>query len=111
MSEKKKPNRTKSKQIAFRVTEQEYDELMKLVALSGMTQQQFFTTAIRNTKITNTDGLKEFRTELKRIGTNLNQIARSCNEGNQATRAEVEQIGKELNEVWQQLRRFTAEQV
>ena len=107
----KKPNRTKSKQVAFRLTEEEYSELMKLVTLSGMTQQQFLTTAILNTTVTNTDGLKEFRTELKRIGTNLNQIARSCNEGNQATKAEVEQIGKELNEVWQQLRRFTAEQV
>ena len=109
MEKKKKPNRTKAKQIAFRVTEQEYNELMKLVELSGMTQQQFFTTAILNTTVTNMDGLKELIPELKRIGNNLNQLSKKANEGNSVAAAEVELIQGELDEVWQLLRQCIAE--
>ena len=32
-------------------------------------------------QIVNTDGIKELIPELKRIGNNLNQIAKRCNEG------------------------------
>ena len=49
--------------------------------------------------------------ELKRIGNNLNQIAKSCNEGNQTTHEEVLKQGKELNEVWLQLKQFLAKLV
>jgi len=106
----KKPNRTKSKQISFRVTDKEYDELMKLVDKSGMTQQKFFTSAILNTTVTNMDGMKELVPELKRIGNNLNQLAKKANEGGGVAAAEVEVIQGELDEVWQLLRQCIARQ-
>lgn len=71
-----------------------------------MSQQDYLTRAITQKEIISTDGVKELVPELKRIGNNLNQIARRCNEGNQATHGEVEQIGKELNEVWRLLRQL-----
>ncbi|RGY22277.1 plasmid mobilization relaxosome protein MobC, partial [Tyzzerella nexilis] len=45
--------------------------------------------------------------ELKRIGNNLNQIAKRCNEGGMLpSEAEVRKHGEELNKVWQSLRRY-----
>ena len=46
-------NRKRNKQIAVRVTDEEYEEIMKQVEKSGMTQQDFFLKAIRETNITN----------------------------------------------------------
>ena len=58
-------------------------------------------------QIVNTDGIKELIPELKRIGNNLNQIAKRCNEGGMLpSEAEVRKHGEELNKVWQSLRRY-----
>lgn len=103
-------NRTRPKQIAVRVTEEEYTEIMELVAKSGMTQQEFFSRAIRETTVTNMDGMKELVPELKRIGNNLNQLAKKANEGGGVAAAEVEVIQGELDEVWQLLRQCIARQ-
>lgn len=104
-------NISRPKQIVIRVNEKEKAKIDRLVEKSGQSQQNFLLHAILNKPIYNTDGLKEVLPELKRIGNNLNQIARSCNEGNQATHDEVKKQGEELNEVWLQLRQFLAKQV
>ena len=103
-------NRKKNKQIAVRVTEEEYAEIMLLVAKSGMTQQEFFSRAIRETTITNLDGLKEVVPEMKKAGNNLNQIAHKINSGEYPSNAEFEQLRKEYGEVWQLLRQLIHEQ-
>lgn len=104
-------NISRPKQIVIRVNEKEKAKIDRLVEKSGQSQQSFLLHAILNKPIYNTDGLKEVLPELKRIGNNLNQIARSCNEGNQATHDEVKKQSEELNEVWLQLRQFLAKQV
>ena len=45
-------------------------------------------------QIVNTDGIKELIPELKRIGNNLNQIAKRCNEGGMLP---SEAVGKTLS--------------
>lgn len=97
-------NRSKSKQIVIRLSEQDYETVKKKVAQSGMKQQEYLTRAITQKEVVSTDGLKEFLPDLKRIGNNLNQIAHHCNENDPVNHDEVVQIGKELNEVWQLLR-------
>lgn len=105
-------NRKKNKQIAVRVTEEEYAEIMLLVAKSGMTQQEFFSRAIRETTITNLDGLKEVVPEMKRIGNNLNQIAKKLNEGEGAnvTQDQWAELVRGYSEVWQSLKQLIHEQ-
>jgi len=83
--------------------------IQKKVEQSGVNQQQFLIKAAIEKRIINTDGIKSLMPELKRIGNNLNQIARKCNEdgfvdGN--TLHNVQTIGKELNDVWRLLRRL-----
>lgn len=103
-------NKSRPKQIVIRVSEEEKAKIDKKIEKSGQNQQSFLLHAILDKPIYNTDGLKEVMPELKRIGNNLNQIARSCNEGNQATHEEVKRQGEELNEIWRLLRQFLAKQ-
>lgn len=104
-------NRTRPKQIVIRMTDDEFNTVKEKVELSGMKQQEYLIKAITGKHITNTDGLKELTPELKRIGVNLNQIAKTCNQGNQASYDEIQRIGEELNEVWQLLRQLAQKPV
>lgn len=97
-------SRARIKQIVIRMTEQELEAVKRKVEQSGMNQQDYLIKALTQKEIHSTEGMKAVVPELKRIGSNLNQIARRCNEGNQATREEVHQIGEELNSIWRLLR-------
>lgn len=100
-------NRSRPKQIVIRVSEAELLQIKKKVELSGKSQQQYVIEALTQKQITNTDGIKELVPELKRIGNNLNQIAKRCNEGGMLpSEAEVRKHGEELNRVWQLLRQY-----
>ena len=102
-------NRTRPKQIVIRVNEQEEAAIKKKVLQSGLSQQKFLISAAINSPIINTDGIIKAMPELKRIGNNLNQIARKCNEGisiDENTLNAVQDIGKELRTTWQWLRQL-----
>lgn len=96
-------NRTRSKQIVIRLNEAEHDAIKEKIEKSGVSQQKYLIGAAMEKKIINTDGIKEVIPELKRIGNNLNQIARKCNEGrpiDDETSRAIVIIGKELSEAW-----------
>lgn len=99
-------NKTRPKQLSFRMNEEEYKLLQEKVAESGKNQQEYILACVLDKSIVNTDGIKELLPELKRIGNNLNQVARRCNEGVLPSEAEVRECREELNEVWQSLRRY-----
>jgi predicted DNA-binding protein len=104
-------NKTRPKQLSFRVNEEEYQKLQERVQESGKTQQEYILSCVLDKKIVNTDGIKELIPELKRIGNNLNQIAKRCNEGGVLpSEAEVREQGEELKQVWQLLRRYLQRQ-
>ena len=100
-------NKTRPKQLSFRVSEEEYRQLQEKILESGKNQQEYILSCVLEKQIVNTDGIKELIPELKRIGNNLNQIAKRCNEGGMLpSEAEVRKHGEELNKVWQSLRRY-----
>ena len=104
-------NKTRPKQLSFRVNEEEYQKLQERVQESGKNQQEYILSCVLDKKIVNTDGIKELIPELKRIGNNLNQIAKRCNEGGVLpSEAEVREQGEELKQVWQILRRYLQRQ-
>ena len=74
-------NKTRPKQLSFRVSEEEYQQLQEKISESGKNQQEYILSCVLEKQIVNTDGIKELIPELKRIGNNLNQIAKRCNEG------------------------------
>ena len=104
-------NKTRPKQLSFRVNEEEYQKLQERVQESGKNQQEYILSCVLDKKIVNTDGIKELIPELKRIGNNLNQIAKRCNEGGVLpSEAEVREQGEEPKQVWQLLRRYLQRQ-
>ena len=104
-------NKTRPKQLSFRVNEEEYQKLQERVQESGKNQQEYILSCVLDKKIANTDEIKELIPELKRIGNNPNQIATRCNEGGVLpSESEVREQGEELKQVWQLLRRYLQRQ-
>ena len=100
-------NRSRPKQIVIRLSEEEFARVKKKVKKSGLKQQEYLIQSIFNTKIVNTDGLKEILPELKRQGVNLNQLVKKLNEtGYIDYKKELPEIEKELKQVWQSLKQY-----
>jgi hypothetical protein len=102
------------------MNEADYGTMKARIAKSGKNQAKFLRQAILEKKVVSTDGIKALVPELKRIGNNLNQIARRCNEYREADGdgqeqmeklcGEIELIEKGLGDAWQLLKRLAAGQ-
>ena len=100
-------NKSRPKQVMFRLSEEEAKELQKKIEKSGISQQDYILKSVLNKPITNTDGIKELLPELKRQGANLNQLVKKLNEkGYIDYKQELPQLEKELKEIWQQLKQY-----
>ena len=73
--------RKRNKTLTIRLTEQEYEAVMKKALRSGMSMTDFLVTATQQTQIHVAEDTKPLVTELKRIGNNLNQITAKINAG------------------------------
>ena len=71
-------NRKRNQTISIRLTTEEKEEIIAKAKQANMTLTDYLIECSRNTEITVTD-LSEVLIELKRIGNNLNQIARKAN--------------------------------
>ena len=67
-------NKSRPKQLSFRVSEEDWELLQQKIAESGMNQQQYILSCVFGKAIINTDGIKAVVPELKQQGANLNQI-------------------------------------
>ena len=70
------------KNITVRLSESDYELLREKVKKSGLSQAEFLRRAIFNAKIISATGIVKFIPELNKIGANINQIAKRCNQGN-----------------------------
>lgn len=100
-------NRKANKQINFRVTPAEYERLDKMAKRFGQSVPSFakertLKAKVKSPKIDRQGALK-FASELRKIGNNVNQIARALNSGENANMDEIRAIKKELGQIWQQL--------
>lgn len=85
-------NKSRPKQLSFRVSEEEWELLQQKIAESGMNQQQYILSCVFGKAIINTDGIKAVVPELKQQGANLNQI-----------RQKLSVTLNDLSSVWQSL--------
>ena len=58
-------NKTRPKQLSFRVSEEEYQQLQQKISESGKNQQEYILSCVLEKQIVNTDGIKELIPELK----------------------------------------------
>lgn len=103
-------NRTRPNRVTFYLSDYEVECLDVLVQLSGMSKQEYIRHAVLEQEINNVDGLKELLPEMKRIGNNLNQIAKGLNTFGHYPSNLIDRNQKELAELWQQLRLFLPKQ-
>lgn len=100
-------NKSRPKQIMFRLSEEELEKFQVKIEKSGMNQQEYILRAVLDKPVINTDGIKELLPELKRQGANLNQLTKKLNErGYVDYKQELPQLEKELKEIWQQLKQY-----
>lgn len=104
-------NRKRNIQIKFRCTEEEAAAFQQKLSSSGMSSQEYLLKSALNQeiKVIDMEQIKELTNELKREGTNLNQIARNLNEGGSAYG--LDETRKELEKTWQSLRQCLAKLV
>ena len=73
--------RKRNKTLTIRLTEQEYETILKKARRSGMSITNFLVAATEQTQIYVAEDTKPLVAELKRIGNNLNQITAKINAG------------------------------
>jgi len=88
-------NRTENKQINFRVSEQEYQRLEQMANNVGMSVPMFCKKKAQ--------GAIQIASELRKMGVNVNQIAKHLNSGGNASEGQINALQKELSDIWQQL--------
>jgi len=116
--------RKRNHAITIRLTDAEYDELIKNVAASGHTQQSYVINSVIANRISSPEELAQIKgmaktladidIQLRGIGTNLNQIAHVANgyglvptEENLKDIAEgIRNTREEANDVWQLIRQL-----
>lgn len=98
------------KQMKFRVTDKEYEKIQKKIEKSNLKQNEYLLRCALDKKITIVEGLPEIILEVKRVGVNLNQLTKSANQGRLVGKDTIEDMEKELKEVWQLLRQLIREQ-
>ena len=91
--------------MKFRATEEEASEIRRKAAAAGMSVSKFLRTAAVNSQVVlyNTADIFGLRSDLKRIGNNINQIAMVVNSNNAVYRNDVRDLKKQFSELSEKL--------
>ena len=107
-AEKSEPNRNRSRQVKFWVSEEEYELLQKKrEAAGGVNQGAYIRKMILDGYIVNLDipELKEIIRLLSITSNNVNQMARQLNSGNGIYPQELTEVEVQLEQIYRLLRK------
>ena len=99
MVEKKQ---NKNKHFNFRVNEKEYNKIKSKIEKSKLNTSKYLLRTAMNKEIIVIDELEEIIIQLRKIGNNLNQLTKLCNQG-RLTNINLEDVKKEMKSIWQLL--------
>lgn len=94
----------RTRKMTFRLTEEEYGKIKKKVAEAGISQQQFLLKTALEKEIIHIKEYQDLIFQIKRIGTNINQIARRANETGHISDKDIETVKGGLEQIWRLLR-------
>lgn len=97
----KKENRLRSVDWHLRLTQDEADELTKLILISGKSRRDYVLDLARHGVVVDMTTVNK---ELVKQGTNINQIAKRINSGEHPDKAEILKTIKEMQTQWQSLK-------
>ncbi len=91
--------------MKFRATEEEAAEIRRKATAAGMTVSRFLRTSAVNSQVVlyNTADLFGLRSELRRIGNNINQIAMVVNSNRSVYQSDVRELKKQFSELSEKL--------
>ena len=91
--------------MKFRATEEEAAEIRRKANAAGMTVSRFLRTAAVNSQVVlyNTADIFGLRSDLKRIGNNINQIAMVVNSNRAVYQSDVRELKKQFSELSEKL--------
>jgi len=98
--------RKRDKNVHIRMSEEEYQKYEALRQKSGLTKTEYGLKCLLNKDIVVLDGFKELTEQIKKVGVNINQVAKGINSGIGVSKERIELIQKELGEVWRSLSVF-----
>ena len=99
MIEKKQ---NKNKHFNFRVNEKEYNKIKSKIEKSKLNTSEYLLRTAMNKEIVDVDGLEEIIMQLGKIGNNINQLTKLCNQV-RITNINLENVKKEMKSIWQLL--------
>ena len=87
--------------MKFRATEEEAAEIRRKAAAAGMNVSRFLRTSAVKSRVVlyNTADIYGLRSDLRRIGNNINQIAMVANSNKSVYLSDVRELRKQLNEM------------
>lgn len=111
MEEKKQknyPQRKRKQRITFRCTESEYEKISLRAAEAKLSLQNYMMQMCTQGQIIVRDykTLTELTYELNKIGVNINQIAHRVNQNNTTHLADIKEIKKQQNEIYNLVRKY-----
>ncbi len=91
--------------MKFRATEEEVSDIRRKAAAAGMTVSRFLRTAAVNSQVVlyNTADIFGLRSELRRIGNNINQIAMVVNSNRAVYGNDIRDLKKQFSELSEKL--------
>ena len=99
MTEKKQ---NKNRHFNFRVNEKEYNKIKSKIEKSKLNTSKYLLRTAMDKDIIIVDGLEEIIIQLRKIGNNINQLTKLCNQG-RITNINLEEVKKEMKSIWQLL--------
>ena len=91
--------------MKFRATEEEAAEIRRKANAAGMTVSRFLRTSAVNSQVVlyNTADIFGLRSEIKKIGNNINQIAMVVNSNRSVYQSDVRELKKQFSELSEKL--------
>ena len=99
MVEKKQ---NKNRHFNFRVNEKEYNKIKSKIEKSKLNTSEYLLRTAMDKDIIVIEGLEEIVVQLRKIGNNINQLTKLCNQG-RLTNINLEDVKKEMKSIWQLL--------
>ena len=99
MVEKKQ---NKNRHFNFRVNEKEYNKIKSKIEKSKLNTSEYLLRTSMDKDVIVINGLEEIIIQLRKIGNNINQLTKLCNQG-RLTNINLEDVKKEMNSIWQLL--------
>mgnify|MGYP001118476366 FL=1 len=97
-------NRKRNRQISFRVSEEEYNILQEKSTIANLSIPQYCKDVSLSKKINQPKvdhkGASEIALEVRRIGNNINQVAKHLNSGLGVTEGQINDLKGGLRHIW-----------